>query len=146
MRTGRIEIVLVEDSADDAELAMRALKKNGINNPLIHLKDGEEALDFIFCKGAYADRNFQEMPRLILLDLKMPKVDGLEVLRQLKADARTRVIPVVLLTASGEEKDIVRSYQLGVNSYIVKPIEFESLVRTVSDMGAYWLVLNQSPY
>jgi two-component system response regulator len=125
---------------------MRALKKNGIANDLIHLKDGEEALNFIFCKGAYENRNFNEVPKLILLDLKMPKVDGIEVLRQIKSNEQTKIIPVVLLTSSKEDKDIIESYKLGVNSYIVKPVEFEGFVKAVSEMGLYWLLLNQSPH
>ena len=141
-----IDIILVEDNPDDASLAIRALRKNGINNSLIHLKDGEEAIDFIFCKGNYSHRSFHELPKLILLDLKMPKVDGFEVLKQVKSDARTSRIPVVLLTSSNQEKDILKSYQLGVNSYIVKPVEFELFVKTVGGMGLYWLLLNQLPY
>jgi two-component system response regulator len=146
MNFSRIDILLVEDNPDDAELTMRALKKNGIANDLIHLKDGEEALNFIFCKGAYENRNFNEVPKLILLDLKMPKVDGIEVLRQIKSNEQTKIIPVVLLTSSKEDKDIIESYKLGVNSYIVKPVEFEGFVKAVSEMGLYWLLLNQSPH
>jgi CheY-like chemotaxis protein len=145
MGAGKIDIILVEDNPDDANLAIRALRKNGIDNSLIHLKDGEEAIDFIFCRGNYSDRVFDEFPKLILLDLKMPKVDGIEVLREVKSDARTRMIPVVLLTSSNQEKDILKSYQFGVNSYIVKPVEFELFVKAVSDMGLYWLLLNQLP-
>jgi len=137
------EIVLCEDNADDAELTIRALKKNGITNPLIHLKDGEELLNFIFCEGAWANRDFFKQPKLILLDLKMPKVNGLEVLRRLKSDDRTSMIPVVLLTSSKEDKDIKESYSLGVNSYIVKPVEFEGFIKAVSSLGFYWLLLNQ---
>ena len=139
------DIILVEDNPDDAELTTRALRKAGINHSLIHLKNGEEALDYIFCKGAWNCRNREEMPKLILLDLKMPKVDGIEVLRQLKSDAMTRAIPVVLLTSSNQERDIAKSYQLGVNSYIVKPVEFESFIKTVSDTGLYWLLHNRAP-
>ncbi len=146
MNFNRIDIVLVEDNLDDAELTMRALKKNGIANDLIHLKDGEEALNFIFCKGAYEYRNFNEIPKLILLDIKMPKVDGIEVLRQLKSHELTKIIPVVLLTSSKEDKDIIESYKLGVNSYIVKPVDFEGFVKAVSETGLYWLLLNQLPH
>jgi two-component system, response regulator len=146
MTSDKIDIILVEDNPDDAELTTRALRKTGITNSLIHLKDGEEALDFIFCKGPWAGRNCDHLPKLILLDLKMPKVDGIEVLRQVKSDERTRMIPVVLLTSSNEERDIVRSYQTGVNSYVVKPVEFESFIRTVSDMGLYWLLHNRTPH
>jgi CheY-like chemotaxis protein len=141
-----IDIVLVEDNPDDASLAIRALRKNGINNSLIHLKDGEEAIDFIFCRGSYSHRSFDELPKLILLDLKMPKVDGFEVLKQVKSDARTSRIPVVLLTSSNQERDVLKSYQLGGNSYIVKPVEFELFVKTVAGMGLYWLMMNQLPY
>jgi len=146
MTSENIDIILVEDNPDDAELTTRALRKTGIANPLLHLKDGEEALDYLFCKGPWSGRRSDEMPRLILLDLKMPKVDGIEVLRQIKADTGTRTIPVVLLTSSNEERDITECYRLGVNSYIVKPVEFESFVRTVADMGLYWLLYNRTPH
>lgn len=142
---GKIDVVLCEDNRDDAELTIRALSKQGLDKYLIHLKDGEELLQYVYCTGAYANRNAYELPRLIILDLKMPKVDGLEVLRKLKSDTRTSMIPVVLLTSSKEDKDIKESYRLGVNSYIVKPMELEGYVKTVSSMGLYWLILNQ-PY
>jgi two-component system response regulator len=142
---GKIDIVLCEDNIDDAELTIRALAKQGLSNSLIHLKDGEELLQYVFCYGPYTDRNAGHLPRLIILDLKMPKVDGLEVIRKLKSDKRTCMIPVVLLTSSKEEKDIMESYALGVNSYIVKPVEFEGYVKAVSTLGLYWLILNQ-PY
>lgn len=142
---GKVDIVLCEDNADDAELTIRALAKEGLAGSLIHIKDGEQLLHYVFCTGAYARRNAADLPRLIILDLKMPKVDGLEVIRKLKTDKRTRMIPVVLLTSSKEEKDIMESYMLGVNSYIVKPVEFESYIKAVSSMGLYWLILNQ-PY
>ncbi|HEV8282889.1 MAG TPA: response regulator [Chitinophagaceae bacterium] len=145
MTSGKIDIILVEDNRADADLTIRALKKNRIANSLIHLKDGEEALDYIFCRGAYEKRSISDIPKLILLDIKMPKVDGIEVLRKIKSDSRTRIIPVVLLTSSKEEKDIVESYHLGVNSYIVKPVDFDSFVKAVSDLGLYWLLLNQPP-
>jgi two-component system response regulator len=141
--SGKVDIVLCEDNADDAELAIRALAKHGLANSLLHLKDGEELLNFIFCEGPYADRDFCDAPKVILLDIKMPKVDGLEVLRRLKSDERTSSIPVVLLTSSKEERDIKLSYSLGVNSYIVKPVEFEGFINTVSSLGSYWLLLNQ---
>ena len=146
METRKIDILLVEDNPDDADLTIRALKKNGLASSIIHLQDGEEALDFIFCRGVYSDRVFEEMPKLLILDLKMPKVDGIEVLRQVKSDARTRAMPVVLFTSSSEERDITKSYQSGVNSYIVKPVEFESFVKVVSNVGLYWLSLNQIPH
>jgi two-component system response regulator len=134
-----VEILLVEDSANDAELAIRALKKNNLTNNLLHLEDGKEALDFL-----YDEKN--EMPKLILLDLKMPKVDGIEVLRKLKSDERKRMIPIVVLTSSKEERDIVESYKLGVNAYIVKPVDFEQFVKAVSQIGLFWLILNQPPH
>ena len=143
LNNGHIDIVLCEDNADEAELTIRALSKQGLADSLIHLKDGEELLQYLYCTGAYASRNAAKLPRLIILDLKMPKVDGLEALRKLKADTRTSMIPVVLLTSSKEEKDIKESYMLGVNSYIVKPVEFEGYVKAISTMGVYWLILNQ---
>lgn len=143
---GKIEIILVEDNSSDAELALRALKKNNILNPILHLQDGEEVLDYLFAEGQYQHRNINELPKLILLDLKMPKVDGLEVLQRIKSDERTKVIPVVLLTSSKEQKDIIDGYKLGVNSYIVKPVGFENFVKAISEIGLYWLVVNQSPY
>lgn len=142
---GKVDIVLCEDNADDAELTIRALSTEGLADSLIHLRDGEEALQYLFCTGPFASRNAADLPRLIIIDLKMPKVDGLEVIRKLKSDKRTSMIPVVLLTSSKEEKDITESYMLGVNSYIVKPVEFESYIKAVSSMGLYWLILNQ-PY
>jgi two-component system response regulator len=145
MNTGKVDIVLVEDNLDDAELSIRALNKNRIANSLIHLKDGQDALDYIFCQGVYENRNIMDIPKVILLDIKMPKVDGIEVLKRIKADPGTKMIPVVLLTSSKEEKDILESYQLGVNSYIVKPVNFDSFVKAVSDLGLYWLLLNQLP-
>ncbi|WP_205509645.1 response regulator [Longitalea arenae] len=145
LNCAKVEIVLCEDNADDAELTIRALSKQGLANSLIHLKDGEELLHFIYGTGPYNGRNVALQPRLIILDLKMPKVDGLEVVRKLKADKSTSMIPLVLLTSSKEEKDIMESYSLGVNSYIVKPMEFEGYVKAVSTMGLYWLILNQ-PY
>jgi CheY-like chemotaxis protein len=140
-----IEIILIEDNPHDAELVLRALKKHGLTNRLQLLQDGAEALDFIFATGAYADRDINHRPKLILLDLKLPKVDGLEILRRLKGDARTRSVPVVVMTSSQEEKDIVESYSLGVNSYIVKPVDFDKFVQSVSDLGLYWLLLNKVP-
>jgi two-component system response regulator len=142
---GKIDIVLCEDNGNDAELTIRALSKQGLAKSLIHLKDGEELLHYIYCTGVYATRNAEELPRLIILDLKMPKVDGLEAIRKLKSDKRTCMIPLVLLSSSKEDKDIRESYRLGVNSYIVKPVEFEGYVKVVSTVGLYWLILNQ-PY
>ncbi len=140
-----IEILLVEDNPNDVELALHALKKNNIANRIEVVRDGAEALDFIFCTGAYASRSIDHAPKVILLDLKLPKVDGLEVLRQIKSDPRTRAIPVVVLTSSREERDIVESYNLGVNSYIVKPVDFEQFTEAVHTLGLYWLLLNQPP-
>lgn len=140
-----IDIILVEDNQCDAELAIRALRKNKIINTILHLEDGEEVLDYVFATGPYAGRNRDDIPKLILLDLKMPKVDGLEVLRQIKSDEKARIIPVVLLTSSKEERDIVEGYRLGVNSYIVKPVGFENFVKAVSEIGLYWLLVNQQP-
>ncbi|HMJ68859.1 MAG TPA: response regulator [Cyclobacteriaceae bacterium] len=134
-----VDILLVEDNPDDAGLTIRALKKHNLANNLVHLTDGEEALQFLFAEGK------NNMPRLILLDLKMPKVDGIEVLKRIKSSEEKRIIPVVILTSSKEERDIVESYKLGVNAYIVKPVDFDKFVKAVSDLGLFWLVLNQPP-
>jgi two-component system response regulator len=139
-----VEILLVEDNPNDAELTLRALRKHHLANKVLHVKDGAEALEFLFANGAYDRRKVENTPRVILLDLKLPKVSGLEVLRKVKSDERTRVIPVVVLTSSREDRDLAECYALGVNSYIVKPVEFENFVRAVSDMGFYWLLLNQT--
>ena len=139
-----VEILLVEDNPNDAELTLRALRKHHLANKVLHVKDGAEALEFLFANGAYDQRKVENTPRVILLDLKLPKVSGLEVLRKVKSDERTRVIPVVVLTSSREDRDLEECYALGVNSYIVKPVEFENFVRAVSDMGFYWLLLNQT--
>lgn len=130
---------------DDANLTIRALKKNNLANRLYHVKDGAEGLDFIFGKGEYEGRNIDNKPKVILLDLKMPKVDGIEVLRQLKANELTKKIPVVVLTSSKEDPDIAMCYELGVNSYVVKPVDFESFMKAVSELGLYWLLVNQPP-
>src|SRR6266699_5908180 len=140
-----IEILLVEDSPYDAELTIRELTRRNLANKLVHLKDGAEALEFIFGTGAYAGRDTRQHPRVILLDLKLPKVDGLEVLRALKSDERTKTLPVVVLTSSKEEPDIAAAYRLGANSYIVKPVDFEAFARAVSEVGLYWLLLNEQP-
>jgi two-component system response regulator len=140
-----VEILLVEDNPRDAELTQRALRKHNLANHLVHVKDGQEALDWLFATGPYADRPVNHRPKVVLLDLKLPKVDGLEVLRAMRADDRTRTIPVVVLTSSREEQDLVTSYQLGVNSYIVKPVDFENFSDAVVQTGHYWLLLNEEP-
>lgn len=139
-----VEILLVEDNPTDAELAIRALRKKNLANNLVWVRDGAEALDFVFCKGQYQGRA-NGTPKLILLDLKLPKVDGIEVLRTLKADAEAKSVPVVMLTSSHEERDIVESYELGVNSYIVKPVDFEKFLDMVSQVGLYWSLVNKVP-
>ena len=141
----QIEILLAEDSPKDAEMTQRALRKNNLGNRLHWVKDGAEALDFLFCRGAYADRDLARPPKLVLLDLKMPRVDGIEVLRHIKADERTRVIPVVVMTSSNEERDVMESYRLGANSYIVKPIEFGAFLEVVAKIGLYWVLTNRVP-
>lgn len=138
-----LELLLVEDNSEDLELTLRALRKANIANRVQVVRDGAEALDFVFCEGVYAGRH-PDRPKVILLDLKLPKVDGLEVLRRLKGDPRTRMIPVVMLTSSKEQSDLVKSYELGVNSYIVKPVNFEQFAAAVQELGLYWLLLNQS--
>lgn len=138
-------ILLVEDNPDDEALALRALKKNNIGNEVFVARDGVEALDFLFGKGAHADRDLRKMPQVILLDLKLPKVDGLEVLRQLRADAKTKTLPVVILTSSDEERDMVAGYDLGANSYVRKPVDFTEFLEATKQLGMYWLVLNQPP-
>jgi len=141
----KVEIFLVEDNPTDAELAMRALKKNKFTSKLVWVKDGAEALDFIFCEGAYCKRAVTDMPRVIFLDLQLPKVNGLEVLRRVKADERTKTIPIVVLTSSKEERDIAESYRHGVNSYISKPVEFDAFYKVISELGLYWLLVNHAP-
>jgi two-component system response regulator len=141
----QIEILLVEDNSDDIELTLHALRKENLANHIHVARDGEEALDFLFCNGPHADRSFERPPRLILLDLKLPKVDGMEVLRRLKADSRTQCIPVVILTSSKEERDLVKGYGLGANSYIQKPVDFDQFRETVKNVGLYWLLINQAP-
>jgi CheY-like chemotaxis protein len=138
-----VEVLLVEDNPVDTELTLRALRKENVANQIVHVEDGEQALDFLFCRGAYSDRSFSHPPRVVLLDLKMPKVDGLDVLRSIKADPRTRSIPVVVMTASREEEDLVNSYQLGVNSYIPKPVDFDQFRAVVRQLGLYWLIVNE---
>jgi len=143
MTTSGIDILLVEDNPRDVEMTLRALKKHNLANKVYVVKDGAEALDFIFSRGAYAHRDPNHVPKVVLLDLKLPKVSGLEVLRAIKGDAQARTIPVVVLTSSQEEKDMVESYQLGVNSYIVKPVDFDKFVEAVGQLGLYWLLINK---
>lgn len=141
----RVEILLVEDNAADAELTLHALHKHNLANHIQHARDGEEALDFLFCPGAFSARPAEAKPRLILLDLKLPKIDGLQVLREIKNDLATRPIPVIVLTSSKEERDLVNSYQFGVNSYIQKPVNFTEFQDVVRQLGMYWLLLNAAP-
>jgi two-component system response regulator len=140
-----IEILLAEDNPSDERLTLHALNRYNLTNKIHVVRDGAEALDFIFCTGAYAQRDITQPPKVILLDLKLPLVNGLEVLQRMKADPRTRLIPVVILTSSREERDIVDSYQLGVNSYITKPVDFEQFTEAVRTLGMYWVLLNQAP-
>ncbi len=140
-----IEILVVEDNADDLDMTIRALRKAHIANHVQVARDGVEALDFLFCTGAHADRRIEDAPRVVLLDLKLPRVDGFEVLQRVKGDARTRHIPVVVLTSSTEQRDVVETYGLGVNSYIVKPVDFEQFGRAVGELGMYWLLYNRPP-
>jgi CheY-like chemotaxis protein len=145
MNPKETDILLVEDSPDDAELAIHALRNEHLANSIFVARDGEEALDFVFCRGPFAERSFDIPPKLILLDLKLPKVDGIEVLKQIKNDRRTRTIPVVIMTSSREERDLARSYDLGVNSYIQKPVDFEQFRQKVKTAGLYWMVINECP-
>ena len=140
-----VEILLVEDNLEDAELTLRALTKNNLANGVFHVKDGAEALEFLFASGAYASRRIESAPRVVLLDLKLPKVDGLEVLQQVKADKELKVLPVVVLTSSREEKDMLKSYQLGVNAYVVKPVDFHEFVNGVKELGIFWAIINEPP-
>jgi CheY-like chemotaxis protein len=138
-------ILLVEDNADDEKLTVRALSKNRIGDKVVVVRDGAEALDFLFCTNTYADRDPLDMPNLILLDLKLPKIDGLEVLRRIRADKRTRILPIIILTSSNEEQDLIKAYEGGANSYIRKPIDFAQFEEYVRQLGQYWLVLNEMP-
>src|SRR5271157_700623 len=145
MTSRQVEILLVEDNPDDVELTLHTLRKEKLANNIHVARDGEEALEFLFCNGAHANRIFEYPPKLILLDLKLPKVDGMEVLKRLKGDARTKTIPVVILTSSKEERDLVNGYGLGANSYIQKPVDFDQFRDTIKKVGLYWLVINQPP-
>lgn len=140
-----VDILLVEDNQNDMDLAMYALRQGKLANSIFVVRDGEEALDFLFCRGAFAQRDFDHPPKVVLLDLKLPKVDGLQVLKEVKGDPRTRTIPVVIMTSSREERDVLESYGLGVNSYIQKPVDFEQFRTTVKTLGMYWMVVNQPP-
>ena len=140
-----IEILLVEDNPDDIELTLHALRQEKLANHIEVARDGEEALDFLFCRGPYAQRSFERAPRVVLLDLKLPKVDGMEVLREVKKDPRTKAIPVVILTTSRDESDVVNGYQLGANGYVQKPVDFDSFRNLVKQLGLYWLVVNEPP-
>jgi two-component system response regulator len=139
-----VDILLVEDNPNDAELTIRALKKHNVTNTLEWVKDGAEALDFLFMRGNYADRN-KHTPRLVMLDLRLPKLDGLEVLKAIRANPDTAMLPVVIMTSSTEERDIVSSYQLGANSFVSKPVEFDEFIKVVADLGLYWLLINKAP-
>lgn len=145
MNYNEIEILLVEDNIDDATLTIRALKKSGLSNTIFHVKDGAEALDFMYCKGQYADRNINDQIKLILLDLKMPKVSGIEVLEKIKSDSQFKKVPIVILTSSKEDPDIAKCYELGANSYIVKPVESDNFFQTIKDLSFYWMISNQPP-
>jgi CheY-like chemotaxis protein len=145
MNSDGVEIILVEDNPHDAELALRALKAYNLANNLVWLQDGVEAVDFIFAQGQYANRSVEQTPKVVLLDLKLPKLNGLEVLEKVKSDMRTKSIPIVVLTSSSEERDIITSYNLGVNSYILKPVDFDKFLDAVKEIGLYWLLLNTSP-
>lgn len=143
--TNEIEILLVEDNPDDLDMTLRGLRKANLANRIQIARDGEEALDFIFCRGPHAGRKIENAPKVVLLDLKLPKVDGMEVLKRVKSDVRTKTIPIIMLTSSKEQKDVLESYNLGVNSYIVKPVNFERFAAAVQQLGMYWLLLNQPP-
>jgi|SRR6267154_3162574 len=145
MKSGQVEILLVEDNPADVELTLHALRKENLSNNIHVARDGEEALDFLFCRGPHSNRSFVSPPKLVVLDLKLPKVDGLQVLREVKSDDRTKAIPVAVLTSSREDRDLVDSYKLGVNSYIQKPVDFDQFRGTVKELGLYWMVVNQSP-
>ena len=138
-------ILIVEDNPNDALLCIRSLKQNNLANNIVHLTDGQEAIDYLFAEGAYSGRNPMDLPKVLLLDLKLPKLDGLQVLARIRSDERTKLLPVVILTSSQEERDLIESYKLGANSYIVKPVEFENFSKSIREVGLYWLLLNKPP-
>lgn len=143
MSHNQVEVLLVEDSMDDAGLVIRAFKKSHLGNNIVHLTDGAEALDFLFARGKYSNREEMSLPKIILLDIKMPKVDGLQVLKEIKSNESTKSIPVIMMTSSNQDKDIEESYKLGANSYVVKPVGFENFSKAVVDVGMYWFLLNE---
>ena len=145
MNTNEVDILLVDDSQEDVDLTLHALRAENLANSFFVARDGEEALEFLFCTGPHAGRSFDHPPKLVLLDLKLPKIDGMQVLKRVKSDERTRIIPVVLMTSSKEERDLASGYNLGANSYIQKPVDFDQFRTTVRTLGLYWLVVNQSP-
>jgi two-component system response regulator len=145
MKLDDLDILLVEDNQDDVDLALHALRREKLANKIYVVRDGEEALDFLFCRGSFAERSFDVPPKLVLLDLKLPKIGGMEVLKEIKSDPRTKTIPVVIMTSSKEERDLVASYNLGVNSYIQKPVDFDQFRETIKSVGLYWLLINQPP-
>jgi len=145
MTEAAVEVLIVEDNPQDLELTLRALRRSHLANNIITVSDGEEALDFLFARGRYSDRNGSDVPRVVFLDLKLPKVDGFEVLRAMRTDPRTKNVPVVVITSSAEERDRMATYDIGANSYVVKPIEFDSFTKTMSEVGFYWLAINRGP-
>lgn len=144
-RCGQVDILLVEDNPNDAELTLRALRKYKLVNKIAHVSDGQEAIDYILARGAFSERDISDKPKLMLLDLKLPKIDGLEVLKTLKTDPRTKSMPIVVLTTSKEESDLTESYKLSANSYIAKPVDFDKFIEAVKELGFYWLLLNEQP-
>ena len=142
MQNDEIDILLIEDNSEDADLTIRALKKNSVTSRVLHLKDGAEALEYIFCTGQFSERNIEMKPKIVLLDLNMPKINGIDVLKKIKSDERTKIIPVVVLTSSKESPDVATCYQLGANSYIVKPVGFENFMQTITELGLFWLMRN----
>lgn len=145
MNSNSTEILIVEDNPNDAQLTMRSLQKNNLANHIMHVSDGQAAIDYIFAEGKYQGRNVLHQPKVVLLDLKLPKLNGLQVLARIRGDKRTKILPVVILTSSQEESDLIESYNLGANSYIVKPVEFENFAKSVQEVGLYWLLLNKPP-